>query len=260
VLRLGVTLARQLWPERLLAAYALGSLAHGGFSEHVSDVDLGLVLAHPLRQADAHGVARICRRAAASGLPLAARLSIFWASPQTLAGELRGGRFPPVDLCDLRRSGRLLHGRDLRDGVSVPSPRQLFVSSAAFALERLATPEVVGRVLDPARLAASDVRTLTKLVLFPVRLLFTARTGEVGLNTDSARHFARNEPGELGSLALAAIEWRNAPPRPADAEALLRTAMAPLYRRFVRDFERRLSRFGEPMLARSYRDWRERLG
>jgi hypothetical protein len=51
VLRLGVTLARQLWPERLLAAYALGSLAHCGFSEHVSDVDLGLVLAHPLRAA-----------------------------------------------------------------------------------------------------------------------------------------------------------------------------------------------------------------
>jgi hypothetical protein len=114
--------------------------------------------------------------------------------------------------------------------------------------------------VDPARLAASGVRTLTKLVLFPVRLLFTASTGEVGLNTDSARHFARNEPGELGSLALAAIEWRDAPPRPAEAEALLRTAMAPLYRQFVRDFERRLSRFGEPMLAWSYRDWRGRLG
>ena len=31
--------------ERLVAAYALGSLAHGGFSPLVSDVDLALILA-----------------------------------------------------------------------------------------------------------------------------------------------------------------------------------------------------------------------
>jgi predicted nucleotidyltransferase len=30
--------------ERLVAAYALGTLAHGGFSELVSDIDLGLIL------------------------------------------------------------------------------------------------------------------------------------------------------------------------------------------------------------------------
>ena len=30
--------------SRLVAAYALGSLAHGGFSPLVSDVDLGLIL------------------------------------------------------------------------------------------------------------------------------------------------------------------------------------------------------------------------
>ena len=35
--------------SRLIAAYTLGSLAHGGFSRLVSDVDLGLVLHDPLR-------------------------------------------------------------------------------------------------------------------------------------------------------------------------------------------------------------------
>jgi hypothetical protein len=34
--------------SRLIAGYALGSLAHGGFSPLVSDVDLGLVLQHRL--------------------------------------------------------------------------------------------------------------------------------------------------------------------------------------------------------------------
>ena len=37
---------------RLTAAYALGSLAHGGFSPLVSDVDLGLVLDDPFRIKD----------------------------------------------------------------------------------------------------------------------------------------------------------------------------------------------------------------
>ena len=34
--------ARQALGQRLIAAYALGSLAHGGFSAHVSDIDVGL--------------------------------------------------------------------------------------------------------------------------------------------------------------------------------------------------------------------------
>jgi hypothetical protein len=40
------------WGSRLAAGYALGSLAHGGFSALVSDVDLGLILEDPLRATD----------------------------------------------------------------------------------------------------------------------------------------------------------------------------------------------------------------
>jgi len=34
--------------ERCIAVYVLGSLARGGFSEAVNDIDLGVVLAGPL--------------------------------------------------------------------------------------------------------------------------------------------------------------------------------------------------------------------
>src|SRR6202050_4170965 len=44
---------------RLVAAYALGSLAHGGFSPLVSDVDLGLILADPPRLKDRLTVRRV---------------------------------------------------------------------------------------------------------------------------------------------------------------------------------------------------------
>ena len=40
VLTAAVASARNVWGERLIAAYTLGSLAHGGFSIHVSDIDL----------------------------------------------------------------------------------------------------------------------------------------------------------------------------------------------------------------------------
>jgi predicted nucleotidyltransferase len=43
-----VDLAQELWRDRFVAAYALGSLAHGGFRPLVSDIDIGFVLADPL--------------------------------------------------------------------------------------------------------------------------------------------------------------------------------------------------------------------
>src|SRR6185312_16545624 len=45
--------------DRLLGAYALGSLAHGGFSELVSDVDLGLIIGDPPQPSDPEAIARV---------------------------------------------------------------------------------------------------------------------------------------------------------------------------------------------------------
>src|SRR4051812_40095138 len=92
---------RRAFGPRLVAAYALGSLAHGGFSEHVSDVDFGIVLSDPLQGDDAAKIESIATAIQAAGAPLSDRLSIFWGSPATLAGTASGGRFPPVDRLDL---------------------------------------------------------------------------------------------------------------------------------------------------------------
>ena len=48
--------------SRLIAGYALGSLAHGGFSPLVSDVDLGLILQDPLRATDRMTIRTVARR------------------------------------------------------------------------------------------------------------------------------------------------------------------------------------------------------
>ena len=51
-----IDLAQQKWRNRLVAAYAQGSLAHGGFRPLVSDIDIGLVLDNPLLASDAEVV------------------------------------------------------------------------------------------------------------------------------------------------------------------------------------------------------------
>src|SRR5207237_2036548 len=81
---------------RLLAAYALGSLAHGGFSPLVSDVDLGLVLADPPATDDPDRLQAVAETIKAAGPVLHQRLSVFWATPAMLRGEIAGGRFPPL--------------------------------------------------------------------------------------------------------------------------------------------------------------------
>ncbi|HLG72657.1 MAG TPA: hypothetical protein VK009_19740, partial [Chloroflexota bacterium] len=101
VLQAAVDEARGLWGERLLAAYALGSLAHGGFSRLVSDVDAGFVLQGPLTESDAARAVELGKRVTARGLELADRLSVFWGSRATLEGDESIGRFPAIDRTDL---------------------------------------------------------------------------------------------------------------------------------------------------------------
>ncbi len=170
-----VARAREIWGSRLIAAYALGSLAHGGFSPHVSDVDAGLVLSDPLEDGDESSVSGLTAFLKSNGTPLAERLSIFWGSPATLTGAASGGRFPPLDRLDLIQFGRILAGRDVRDQLPRPSLEELVVVGAEFSLNHLSTRGVIAKLKDPAALAGSGIKTLTKLILYPVRFVFSAR-------------------------------------------------------------------------------------
>jgi hypothetical protein len=260
VLAAAVERARATWGPRLLAAYALGSLAHGGFSALVSDVDLGLVLADPLSDADAARVADLGAALRASSLPLAERLSVFWGSPASLRGAVDAGRFPPHDRLDLLLHGRLLAGRDVRAGLLMLTTRELVLAAARQALRSLATPQVLAEIAHPAGLVAQGPRPLTKRVLFPVRFLYTARTGALGRNHDAVTHFVAVEPGPAAALAAAALRWRTAPPTDAAAAAALVAAgLRPLYARFAAEYAARLDGYGEPDLAARYEAWASTL-
>jgi hypothetical protein len=246
--------------DRLTAAYALGSLAHGGFSPLVSDVDLGLILADPLDGSEREAIAAVAGAVRASGPGLPERLSVFWGTPSTLGGRAEGGRFPPLDRLDLLEHGRLLAGRDVREVAARPDRTELLVAGASFALGSMSDAASVADIAAPSRLAARGVRPLTKAILFPVRFLFTAATGQAGLNSVAAEHYVATPGVPAAELVTAALAWRSTlPADPAAATALAAREILPLYIHYVDDHIGRLAAFGQKDLAVRFRDWRSRL-
>jgi len=279
ILRDAVSAYRATLGERFLAAYALGSLAHGGFAPLVSDIDLGLVIADPLQLGDAEMVRSVADAVKTSDAMLAERLSVFWGTPASLRGQRDGGRFPPLDRLDLIDHGRLLEGVDDRRELPRPDADELLISGARFALEFLAGQRTARRPADaglgslqPARedaaealsnpelLLARGVRAVTKLVLFPVRFMFTAATGLVATNHEASAWYIAFEDAPGGELVAAALRWRNAPPTDnAAAASLLRDHLPPLYERYIDDHIDRLMAADCPELARGFERWRQRL-
>jgi hypothetical protein len=264
--------------ERLIAAFALGSLAHGGFSELVSDVDIGLVLTEESLAADAEVIEAVTAEVRNRGTELHKRLSVFWAPLCTLQEGGEGGRFPPLDRLDLIEHGRLLMGDDPRSGMVRPSRPNLFVAGAEFALDFLAGEQdvhapgsarlgsmspgddsVTQQLRDPAALFARGPRRLTKLVLFPVRFLFTAETGQVGTNALAVEHYLADPHAPAKELIEAAVGWRNVAPSPDEAIQLLGQGLIPLYGYFIEDHRQRLATVGRQDLANRYEQWRARL-
>ena len=236
VLARAVSAYRAALGSRLLAGYALGSLAHGGFSPLVSDVDLGLILQDPLRAKDRLTIRTVARSVRAGGPGLHERLSVFWGTPSTLRGQDRGGRFPPLDRLDLLDYGRLLTGQDARSSVARPEQAELLVAGAEFALGylggarklpgrladwarlRLRDDDVLNEIRTPSQLVSRGPRRLTKVVLFPVRFLtkkiHAGRSAAADLGHALACGYAR---GSGAGLAVAGPGSLPGPRRGSDA-------------------------------------------
>jgi hypothetical protein len=197
----------------------------------VSDIDLGIVLEDPLVASDNERVADLTQSIKATNAPFADRLSVFWGSVDSLSGVSSGGRFPPLD----QKYGRLLTGTDVRSTLFLPTHRELVLAGAELALRRLATDEAIGKLKNPQALAGSDLKTLTRLILFPVRFMFTARTGDVGRNDAAVEHFVAAKASAASELASLALKWRNAGQAPSDASAVraIAAGVLPLYDEFL---------------------------
>lgn len=253
ILRTAVECAGERLGERLVAAYAIGSLAHGGFAPEVSDVDLALVVeAADDAAAGAIEAAHrdtLARYADTPRHPLAGRLSVFWSDWAHLRDGTQAGRFPATDRLDLLDSGDLLYGTDRRAECARPGRDDLLLDSATFALRRFGEPAYLRSLRDPAGLAGQGARAVTKTVLFPVRLLYTAATGRLGRNDAAAGWYtAQRLPGH--TLAGQAMRWRTAGiADQAEATAQLHRELLPLYVHAIERLGRHTSDAGHPATA-----------
>ena len=114
-------------------------------------------------------------------------------------------------------------------------------------------------IRTPARLVSRGPRRVTKIVLFPVRFLFTAETGQVGTNTLAATHYLASPDAPATSLVAAALAWRLEPPADDEATALLSRELIPLYVHYVDDHIARLRAVNHHRLAGRFQRWRARL-
>jgi hypothetical protein len=242
-----------LGPE-IEAIFTLGSLAHGGFAPLVSDVDVAIILGSTT-PATSGQIARVQRLVADNASnPLSERLSIFWADWDAVrTGQGDNKRLGPIDRLDLLDSGHLLAGSDLREPSVRPSHRELAVMSADHILDKF-TDGYLERLRDTEALVAKGPRAVTKAILFPVRFMYTLKTGRIGLNDNSARWYAAE--GLPGSeLALNALEWRSDGITRADlARQMLDADLATIHAECFAEYAKELDGLGEARRAAALRE------
>jgi hypothetical protein len=215
---------------RLVSAYAIGSLAHGGFASAVSDVDVTLLVDRCDAGVAGTVEAAVARTRSQLGPGLADRLSVFYGDWPTFAAPPPTARLGAIDRLDLMEHGVLLHGVDRRvaDGAA-PTRAELLEATARFVAARPAQPP------PSAELVASGPRPLTKTVLFPVRFLHTHATGRAGANEEAAGWY-RDAGRPHVALVDAALRWRHDPVPTADAIRLLDEHLPGLYEECRRAF------------------------
>jgi predicted nucleotidyltransferase len=231
VIDAGVRSARRALGEALISAYAIGSLAHGGFTAAASDVDLALLTSDaPDREMPVERIRSDVERELLS--PLSGRLSIFHVPWARFPSPPPEARFPTIDRLDLMRSGIPVFGEDLRGRFGVePAAGEVLEQAVAAALVRHG-PATLRAEIAALTPTTFDGRTASKLVLWPVRLLHTADTAAAAGNDTAVAHYRDETPPPRHlPLVEAALSWRAVETIPDAEEALaaLRSAVVPLY-------------------------------
>jgi hypothetical protein len=208
---------------RLISAYAIGSLAHGGFAPEVSDIDIMVMVDRCDESIPPRIEAVVTSTREELGPGLADRLSIFYGDWESFGAPAEAARLGAIDRLDVIQHGVLMHGVDRRahDGVR-PTRDELVAETAAF----LPTWEAQRR--DPDELIAAGARVLTKQVLFPVRFLYTHATGRAGANQDAVAWYC-DQGRPHAPLAQAALGWRTEAIDATAARALLERHLDGLY-------------------------------
>ncbi len=194
----------------LVEAYKLGSLAHGGFSEIYSDIDVGLLLncAEPPNE-----MADLIASAKSLDTDYGKKLSVFWGNPQ-----FTWGRLPVIDRIDL-----LDHGVPLLRGVKPifrrPSKEEIHEEQLQ-SIER----SWKSRLPELSRLTSlepKDRKPYIRAILYAARLIYTWDNLAVDSNDRAVEYLHQVQPPGLDLKPIdMALACRNAKCAAEDVFAL----------------------------------------
>jgi hypothetical protein len=175
----------------LVEAYKIGSLAHGGFSEIYSDLDVGLILSSENPPVD---MDRMIAEAKGLDGEYGKKLSVFWGNP-----EYGWGRLPALDRLDLLDHGvPLLHGRkadfqrpgkdDIREQLSQ-------------TIERSWRPNI-DELSQLKKLEPKDRKPYIRAVLYPARLIYSWDNFAMDSNDRAVEYLRNVRPAGLDLLPI----------------------------------------------------------
>ncbi len=260
-----------MWSARLRSVYAIGSVARGGFSPVMSDIDMVFIVEDPLSLTDARRRDEVVARVAQLSLEFGDRVAAFWSSPCELSRRdasgryppenVRRGHLPPFDRLDLLLCGVLVWGREVREMVARPTRAALDVGSAEFALSFLRSLARLERLTDPAAFGAVAGGAFAKAVLLPVRLLYGLSAGLVGTSEEAVALYVDECRGHHAPLVRLAMSARTdgVPLVAETACALALASVVDLYVEVIDAYTSRMDELGREDLGRELCAWRTAL-
>ncbi len=170
----------------LVDAYKLGSLAHGGFSDIYSDIDVGLLLNCPDAPARMAG---LIAEAKTLDAEYGRKLSVFWGNP-----EFIWGRLPNLDRLDL-----LDHGVPLLNGHKPQFRRptkQEIRDELLRSIEKSWKPRLP-ELYALTELIPANRKPYIRAILYAARLIYSWDNLAMNSNDRAVEYLHRVQPPDL---------------------------------------------------------------
>ena len=262
VLQEAVRQAKRILGARLISCYGLGSIVHGGFVPHVSDVDIGIIIDTVRLLEDEYYIDKLFTSVSNLKIPMGDRLSIFWSSEESIKNFASIGRFPLIDKLDLIKHGKLIAGREIRPNVYMPNQKEIIIETTKYALELLGNEVSVKEIKSLAFLFDPSVRYTTKRILFPIRFLYTLRSSKPGSNDTAISYYFDQYAGPISELVKLAFHCRNTNTLPATNQQLINLAnrhLISLYIELINACYEKMILYNEHELSKELEMWKYKL-
>jgi len=255
-----VVSANDIFSKHEVSVYIMGSLARGGFSEIVSDIDLGIILKGSLVGAG-EKIQYVLSDAHKKFPSIKNKISIFWGSIESINGVIEAGRYPPFDRLDLIDHALLLSGQDDRKMLTRPTRKELEIASSIFSLNNLANQGRIEEFHNYQCIAKKGVVYTTKTILFPARFIYLERTGKIAGNEESSRYYLNNFKGPDAELIKHGYNWRlNSLPKDLNIVTdYLKKGLTLLYINYINIYVQRMEQYEETLLKNKLIQWKIKI-